>query len=84
MVGAKSSRSCYFSSQALYTICTILHHLRERGRAGVEEDEDEELKEEDGRKEFRVDGRVNRSLIRHIPSVDSCALLNKAFDTRCY
>lgn len=29
-------------------------------------------------------GLVNRSLIQHIPSLDSYALLNKAFDIGCY
>lgn len=45
----------------------------------VEEDEDEEPEEEEGREKWGV----NRSLIQHIPSLDSCALLNKAFDTVC-
>lgn len=35
------------------------------------------------RKAGRNEG-VNRSLIQHIPSLDSRALLNKAFDIGCY
>ena len=46
----------------------------------VEDDEDEELEEEEGWEKWGV----NRSLIQHIPSPDSCALFNKAFDIRCY
>lgn len=46
----------------------------------VEEEEDKELEEDEGREKWGV----NRSLIQHIPSLDSCALLNKAFDIGCY
>ncbi len=57
-------------------LCLIL----ERDTRVEEVEEDEELEEEEGRKKWGV----NRSLIQHIPSLDSCALLNKAFDTGCY
>lgn len=61
-----------------------MHYPREGDKQveEVEEDKDEELEEEEGGKKWRWG--VNRSLIQHIPSLDSCALLNKAFDTGSY
>lgn len=82
MAEARSSRCC---------LCVALKHCpalmlygftlqrqvvaseRRGGRTGVEEGE---MKGPCGAR-----GAVNRRLIRHIPSVDICALLNKAFDT---
>lgn len=62
-----------------------MHYSREGDKQveEVEEDEDEELDMEGGMEKWGAGG-VNRSLIQHIPSLDSCALLNKAFDTGCY
>lgn len=90
MVGASSSRCHYLSSQAMCSTYTIMHYSRERDKqaAEVEEDEDEALTVEKGMEKWiglwGGGGGVNRSLIQHIPSLDSCAPLNKAFDTGCY
>lgn len=66
-----------------------MHYSREGGKQaeGVEEHEGREPEEEEGRKKWKGrgwGGGVNRSLIQLIPSPDSCALLNNAFDTGCY
>lgn len=67
--GAGSSRCHYLSSHALGSTCTIMLYSG-KGDKQVEEG---------GREKW-----VNRSLIQHIPSLDSCALLNKAFDIGCH
>lgn len=66
-----------------------MHYPREGDKQveEVEEDKDEELEEEEeGMEKWKWWWWWwgNRSLIQHIPSLDSCALLNKAFDIGSY
>lgn len=67
-----------------------MHYPREGDKQveEEEEDKDEELEEEEeGMEKWKWWWWWwwgNRSLIQHIPSLDSCALLNKAFDTGSY
>lgn len=78
--GAGSSRCHYLSYHALGSTCTIMPYSGKGDKQVEEVEEKEEGELEEGREKWWV----NKSLIQHIPSLDSYALLNKAFDIGCH
>lgn len=83
--GDAGSSRCYFGSHAWGPtyIITLYSGEGDKQFRQVERWKTRTMRTKRRRNAERNEG-VNRNLIQHIPSLDSCTLLNKAVDIVCY